>query len=138
MFLQKKQTFNKVLKSVLIKITCKYYILTIILHQTFCIHQRKVTEDYIWIETYGRLFQRLCSTTGAIPIGIYRSHVSEVRRHHLCFILINQLCFSLLAQWNRLVWFPKLVCCTLILIIPMMYYRLVKSVGRAPGCFAGG
>lgn len=38
---------------------------------------RKVTEDFIWIETYGRLFQRLCSTTGAIPIGIYRSHVPE-------------------------------------------------------------
>ncbi|XP_058969191.2 potassium channel subfamily T member 1 isoform X2 [Pocillopora verrucosa] len=37
----------------------------------------KVTEDNIWIETYGRLFQRLCSTTFAIPIGLYRSHIPE-------------------------------------------------------------
>lgn len=37
----------------------------------------KVTEDHSWIETYGRLFQRLCSTTCAIPIGLYRTHISE-------------------------------------------------------------
>lgn len=37
----------------------------------------KITEDNIWIERYGRLFQRLCSTTFAIPIGLYRSHIQE-------------------------------------------------------------
>uniref|UniRef100_A0A3Q1BLH4 RCK N-terminal domain-containing protein n=1 Tax=Amphiprion ocellaris TaxID=80972 RepID=A0A3Q1BLH4_AMPOC len=44
----------------------------------------KVTEEDLWISTYGRLFQKLCSTSAEIPIGIYRteSHIfstSEVR-----------------------------------------------------------
>lgn len=43
----------------------------------------KVTEDDLWIRTYGRLFQKLCSSSAEIPIGIYRTecHVfsSEVQ-----------------------------------------------------------
>lgn len=44
----------------------------------------KVTEDDLWIRTYGRLFQKLCSSSAEIPIGIYRTecHIfssSEVR-----------------------------------------------------------
>uniref|UniRef100_A0A665UPK6 Potassium channel, subfamily T, member 1 n=1 Tax=Echeneis naucrates TaxID=173247 RepID=A0A665UPK6_ECHNA len=44
----------------------------------------KVTEEDLWIGTYGRLFQKLCSSSAEIPIGIYRteSHIfstSEVR-----------------------------------------------------------
>uniref|UniRef100_A0A667YNV3 Potassium sodium-activated channel subfamily T member 1 n=1 Tax=Myripristis murdjan TaxID=586833 RepID=A0A667YNV3_9TELE len=44
----------------------------------------KVTEEDLWIRTYGRLFQKLCSSSAEIPIGIYRteSHMfstSEVR-----------------------------------------------------------
>ncbi|XP_041667289.1 potassium channel subfamily T member 2 isoform X2 [Cheilinus undulatus] len=37
----------------------------------------KVTEEDLWISTYGRLFQKLCSTSAEIPIGIYRteSHI---------------------------------------------------------------
>ncbi|XP_074474809.1 potassium channel subfamily T member 2 isoform X2 [Sebastes fasciatus] len=37
----------------------------------------KVTEEDLWISTYGRLFQKLCSSSAEIPIGIYRteSHV---------------------------------------------------------------
>jgi len=31
-----------------------------------------VTENNIWIKTYGRLFQRLCTTTYDIPIGLFR------------------------------------------------------------------
>lgn len=27
----------------------------------------------MWIRTYGRLYQKLCSTTCEIPIGIYRT-----------------------------------------------------------------
>lgn len=45
----------------------------------------KVTEDDLWIRTYGRLFQKLCSSSAEIPIGIYRTecHVfSEV--HSQC------------------------------------------------------
>ena len=43
----------------------------------------KISEDDLWIRTYGRLFQKLCSSSAEIPIGIYRtqSHVfsTEVR-----------------------------------------------------------
>lgn len=44
----------------------------------------KITEEDLWIRTYGRLFQKLCSSSAEIPIGIYRTecHVfssSEVR-----------------------------------------------------------
>lgn len=44
--------------------------------------QMKITEEDLWIRTYGRLFQKLCSSSAEVPIGIYRteSHVfsSEV------------------------------------------------------------
>ncbi|PVD22217.1 hypothetical protein C0Q70_18023 [Pomacea canaliculata] len=33
----------------------------------------KITKDDLWIRTYGRLYQKLCSTTCQIPIGIYRT-----------------------------------------------------------------
>ncbi|CAG5131454.1 unnamed protein product, partial [Candidula unifasciata] len=33
----------------------------------------KITKDDLWIRTYGRLYQKLCSTTCEIPIGIYRT-----------------------------------------------------------------
>uniref|UniRef100_A0A8C9SUM7 Potassium sodium-activated channel subfamily T member 2b n=1 Tax=Scleropages formosus TaxID=113540 RepID=A0A8C9SUM7_SCLFO len=33
----------------------------------------KITEEDLWIRTYGRLYQKLCSSSGDIPIGIYRT-----------------------------------------------------------------
>ncbi|XP_067376350.1 potassium channel subfamily T member 1 isoform X10 [Channa argus] len=47
----------------------------------------KVTEEDLWIRTYGRLFQKLCSSSSEIPIGIYRteSHMfstSECKDSH--------------------------------------------------------
>ncbi|XP_073443644.1 queuine tRNA-ribosyltransferase catalytic subunit 1 isoform X3 [Dendrobates tinctorius] len=33
----------------------------------------QVTEEDLWIRCYGRLYQKLCSTTGDIPIGIFRT-----------------------------------------------------------------
>uniref|UniRef100_A0A8D2L7I6 Potassium sodium-activated channel subfamily T member 1 n=1 Tax=Varanus komodoensis TaxID=61221 RepID=A0A8D2L7I6_VARKO len=33
----------------------------------------KITESDLWIRTYGRLFQKLCSSSAEIPIGIYRT-----------------------------------------------------------------
>ncbi|XP_015211019.2 potassium channel subfamily T member 2 isoform X1 [Lepisosteus oculatus] len=33
----------------------------------------KITEDDLWIRTYGRLYQKLCSSAGDIPIGVYRT-----------------------------------------------------------------
>lgn len=45
----------------------------------------KITEEDLWIRTYGRLYQKLCSSTGDIPIGMYRTEahklpVSEVHK----------------------------------------------------------
>lgn len=33
----------------------------------------RISKDDMWIRTYGRLYQKLCSTTCEIPIGIYRT-----------------------------------------------------------------
>lgn len=33
----------------------------------------KITKQDMWIRTYGRLYQKLCSTTCEIPIGLYRT-----------------------------------------------------------------
>lgn len=32
----------------------------------------------MWIRTYGRLYQKLCSTTCEIPIGIYRTQDTSI------------------------------------------------------------
>ncbi|KAK7934321.1 hypothetical protein WMY93_005217 [Mugilogobius chulae] len=37
------------------------------------LYQMKITEEDLWIRTYGRLFQKLCSSSAEIPIGIYRT-----------------------------------------------------------------
>ncbi|XP_069842084.1 potassium channel subfamily T member 1 isoform X4 [Dendropsophus ebraccatus] len=44
----------------------------------------KITEDDLWIRTYGRLFQKLCSSSAEIPIGIYRtqSHMFSTSEPH--------------------------------------------------------
>ncbi|XP_066536824.1 potassium channel subfamily T member 2 [Hoplias malabaricus] len=33
----------------------------------------QITEEELWMQTYGRLYQKLCSSVGDIPIGIYRT-----------------------------------------------------------------
>ncbi|KAF3427332.1 hypothetical protein E2986_10651 [Frieseomelitta varia] len=40
--------------------------------------QMRITKDDMWIRTYGRLYQKLCSTTCEIPIGIYRTQDTTV------------------------------------------------------------
>lgn len=47
-------------------------------YDQFMIHlisfvQMRITKEDMWIRTYGRLYQKLCSTTCEIPIGIYRT-----------------------------------------------------------------
>ncbi|TKS78470.1 Potassium channel subfamily T member 1 [Collichthys lucidus] len=37
------------------------------------LEKMKITEEDLWIRTYGRLFQKLCSSSAEIPIGIYRT-----------------------------------------------------------------
>ncbi len=54
----------------------------------------KITEEDLWIRTYGRLYQKLCSSTGDIPIGIYRTEAhklpaSEVPACLCHFFVIN-------------------------------------------------
>lgn len=40
----------------------------------------KITKEDLWIRTYGRLYQRLCSTTCEIPLGIYRTESLNSKR----------------------------------------------------------
>uniref|UniRef100_A0A8B9LD00 Si:dkey-21e5.1 n=1 Tax=Astyanax mexicanus TaxID=7994 RepID=A0A8B9LD00_ASTMX len=56
----------------------------------------KVTEEDLWIRTYGRLFQKLCSSSAEIPIGLYRteSHMfsssePEPQRAQLSQVSVN-------------------------------------------------
>lgn len=37
----------------------------------------RITKDDLWIRTYGRLYQKLCSSTCEVPIGIYRVQSSN-------------------------------------------------------------
>lgn len=60
----------------------------------------KITEDDLWIRTYGRLYQKLCSTNGDIPIGIYRTEahkfpVSEVGVRHVSQLIFISACTQL-------------------------------------------
>lgn len=41
-----------------------------------------ITRQDLWIRTYGRLYQRLCSTSCEIPLGIYRTEPLESKRVH--------------------------------------------------------
>lgn len=36
----------------------------------------------MWIKTYGNLYRKLTSTTGEIPIGIYRTHKQDDSPDH--------------------------------------------------------
>uniref|UniRef100_A0A8U8CBK1 RCK N-terminal domain-containing protein n=1 Tax=Geospiza parvula TaxID=87175 RepID=A0A8U8CBK1_GEOPR len=38
----------------------------------------KITEEDLWIRTYARLYQKLCSSTGDIPIGVYRTESQKL------------------------------------------------------------
>ncbi|XP_006863748.1 PREDICTED: potassium channel subfamily T member 1 [Chrysochloris asiatica] len=44
----------------------------------------KISEDDLWIRTYGRLFQKLSSSSAEVPIGIYRTecHVFATSEPH--------------------------------------------------------
>ncbi len=64
----------------------------------------KITEEDLWIRTYGRLYQKLCSSTGDIPIGIYRTEAHKLPASEVpaCLSVIFMLsmrppcgCFSL-------------------------------------------
>ncbi|XP_055687696.1 potassium channel subfamily T member 2 isoform X28 [Lutzomyia longipalpis] len=43
----------------------------------------KITKEEMWIRTYGRLYQKLCSTTCEIPIGIYRTQDTSISESHV-------------------------------------------------------
>lgn len=52
--------------------------------QGACMLQMKITEDDLWIGTYGRLFQKLCSSSAEIPIGIYRTDCHVFSTSEVC------------------------------------------------------
>uniref|UniRef100_A0AAY4C369 RCK N-terminal domain-containing protein n=1 Tax=Denticeps clupeoides TaxID=299321 RepID=A0AAY4C369_9TELE len=51
----------------------------------------KITEEDLWIRTYGRLYQKLCSSTGDIPIGIYRTESQKLPRWPLEHVTSSQV-----------------------------------------------
>ncbi|XP_051990869.1 potassium channel subfamily T member 2 [Xyrauchen texanus] len=70
-----------------------------------------ITEDDLCIETYGRLYQMLCSTVGDIPIGIYRTEsqgaeppeiicLSLRRSSRICMRKSMNWASNLLGPWN--------------------------------------
>nr|XP_026497612.1 potassium channel subfamily T member 2 isoform X4 [Vanessa tameamea] len=52
----------------------------------------KITKEDMWIRTYGRLYQKLCSTTCEIPIGIYRTQDTSLadQAHHYSTSLADE------------------------------------------------
>ncbi|EHB11627.1 Potassium channel subfamily T member 1 [Heterocephalus glaber] len=51
----------------------------------------KVSEDDLWIRTYGRLFQKLCSSSAEIPIGIYRTECHVFSSEELSELVKNRM-----------------------------------------------
>lgn len=51
--------------------------------------QMKISKEDMWIRTYGRLYQKLCSTTCEIPIGIYRTQETA---HHDANVTMTNIC----------------------------------------------
>ncbi|XP_071480068.1 potassium channel subfamily T member 2-like [Diadema antillarum] len=43
----------------------------------------RITQEDMWIRTYGRLYQKLCSTTHEIPIGLYKTHTHSDNKSEL-------------------------------------------------------
>ena len=43
----------------------------------------------MWIKTYGNLYKKLVSTTGEIPIGIYRSQVKETPKYQRFIVKLS-------------------------------------------------
>ncbi|XP_061623365.1 potassium channel subfamily T member 1-like isoform X19 [Phyllopteryx taeniolatus] len=54
----------------------------------------KITEEDLWIRTYGRLFQKLCSSSAEIPIGIYRteSHMFSTSECKDSYVQVRLAC----------------------------------------------
>lgn len=66
----------------------------------------KITKDDMWIRTYGRLYQKLCSTTCEIPLGIYRTQdLSNIESPPVCTIYsINIIVdFSIICLISKLI-----------------------------------
>jgi hypothetical protein len=82
--------------------------------------QMKITKEDMWIRTYGRLYQKLCSTTCEIPIGIYRTQDTSnsetvttpiiFKLIHFAFeIWIPQNFLSLILNRQARIWLEKIL-----------------------------
>jgi len=66
------------------------------------IQQMKITKEDMWIRTYGRLYQKLCSTTCEIPIGIYRTQeTTNLDASHVSNSPINEQWFSFGGMFGK-------------------------------------
>jgi hypothetical protein len=53
----------------------------------------------MWIKTYGNLYKKLVSTTGEIPIGIYRSLIKEKPKYQR--LIVNYFFFKFSVRTLR-------------------------------------
>lgn len=78
----------------------------------------KITEEDLWIRTYARLYQKLCSSTGDIPIGVYRTESQKLTTSEVCQFTVllfefgygvyNILCSS--WEWEPLKYYKCHIC----------------------------
>ncbi|XP_022242333.1 potassium channel subfamily T member 1-like [Limulus polyphemus] len=61
----------------------------------------RITEEDLWIRTYGRLYQKLCSTTCEVPIGICRTQSSLSDASSLSLELLDSERAALAADVER-------------------------------------
>ncbi|CAL1527381.1 unnamed protein product [Lymnaea stagnalis] len=75
----------------------------------FTVYLVTIGKDDLWIRTYGRLYQKLCSTACEIPIGIYRTqHHSGAAETTSVRVVENRCCRGLHEQcFNKNTIFPS-------------------------------
>ncbi|XP_031410823.1 potassium channel subfamily T member 2-like [Meleagris gallopavo] len=60
----------------------------------------KITEEDLWIRTYARLYQKLCSSTGDIPIGVYRTECQKLTTSEVCqFTVLSGFGYLLFKEY---------------------------------------
>lgn len=81
--------------------------------------QMKVTEEDLWIRTYGRLFQKLCSSSAEIPIGIYRTESHMFSTTEAGSVWSH----ALMSDTRRWLWLLDQLCyCCTFCFLPLFFF----------------
>lgn len=86
--------------------------------------QMRITKEDAWIRTYGRLYQKLCSSTCEIPIGIYRTQVAGSAEVSTVSIL-NSTCFVPFDNNHVIPWSAFGPCHQFLTLRPLSFRLLV-------------